>query len=201
MTVPTANELISQLGYAARFKVRGSLVKTFGVFLFLLGVDWCAAQAEQPHLRVNGQRLVHHLEALSEYGKNPQGGVSRVAYTAADLAGREYVMGLMREAGLAVSIDVAGNLVGTRAGTDSALKPILIGSHIDSVPEGGNYDGDVGSLGAIEVAQTLKENKLTTRHPLEVIVFADEEGGTIGSHALSGEITDKQLSLVTNSGK
>jgi N-carbamoyl-L-amino-acid hydrolase len=61
----------------------------------------------------------------------------------------------MREAGLAVSIDVAGNLVGTRVGTDTALKPIVIGSHIDSVPEGGNYDGDVGSLGAIEVAQTL----------------------------------------------
>ena len=76
-----------------------------------------------------------------------------------------------------------------------------MGSHIDSVPEGGNYDGDVGSLGAIEVAQTLAEHKLTTRHPLEVIIFADEEGGTIGSHALIGEITEKQLKLVSSSGK
>jgi len=76
-----------------------------------------------------------------------------------------------------------------------------MGSHIDSVPEGGNYDGDVGSLSAIEVAQTLSEKKLTTRHPLEVIIFADEEGGTIGSHALSGEITEKQLGLVSSSGK
>jgi acetylornithine deacetylase/succinyl-diaminopimelate desuccinylase-like protein len=61
------------------------------------------------------------------------------------------IMGLMRDAGLEVSIDTAGNLVGERAGSDAALKPIVIGSHIDSVPEGGNYDGDVGSLGAIEV--------------------------------------------------
>ena len=157
--------------------------------------------AAQPGLRVNGARITDHLTALSQYGKNPQGGVSRVAFSEADRQGREYVAGLMRAAGLDVTIDAAGNIVGRRAGSEPTLKPLMIGSHIDSVPEGGNYDGDVGSLSAIEVAQTLKENKLTTRHPLEVIVFADEEGGTIGSHALSGEITDKQLSLITNSGK
>ncbi len=155
----------------------------------------------QPGLRVDGARIVEHLTALSQFGKNPQGGVSRVAFSEADRQGREYVAGLMRAAGLDVSIDAAGNIVGRRAGSDSTLKPLVMGSHIDSVPEGGNYDGDVGSLGAIEVAQTLAEHKLTTRHPLEVIIFADEEGGTIGSHALGGEITDKQLNLVSNSGK
>ena len=152
-------------------------------------------------LRVNGARINNHLTALSQYGRNPQGGVSRVAFSEADRQGREYAAGLMRSAGLAVSIDAAGNILGRRAGSDPAFKPLMIGSHIDSVPEGGNYDGDVGSLSAIEVAQTLMENKLTTRHPLEVIIFADEEGGTIGSHAISGEITEKQLSLVTSSGK
>jgi N-carbamoyl-L-amino-acid hydrolase len=157
--------------------------------------------AAQSGLRVNGARIADHLTALSQYGKNPQGGVSRVAFSEADRQGREYVAGLMRAAGLDVTIDAAGNIIGRRAGSDPTLKPLMIGSHIDSVPEGGNYDGDVGSLSAIEVAQTLKENKLTTRHPLEVIVFADEEGGTIGSHAISGEISDKQLGLVTNSGK
>jgi N-carbamoyl-L-amino-acid hydrolase len=150
---------------------------------------------------VNGQRLVHHLEGLSEYGKNPQGGVSRVAYTAADLAGREYVTGLMREAGLAVSIDVAGNLVGTRAGTDSTLKPLIIGSHIDSVPEGGNYDGDVGSLGAIEVAQTLNEHGVRLRHPLQVIVFQNEEGGLFGSAAIGRGSDSASLNSVSQSGK
>jgi len=151
--------------------------------------------------RVNGKRIVDHLTALSEFGKNPQGGVSRVAYSEADRQGRDYVMGLMRAAALDVSIDAAGNIVGRRAGSDPALNPLLMGSHIDSVPEGGNYDGDVGSLSAIEVAQTLADNKLTTRHPLELIIFANEEGGTIGSHAISGELSERQLALVTTSGK
>ena len=153
------------------------------------------------NLKVNGKRIVEHLNGLSQFGRNPQGGVSRVAFSEADRQGREYVVGLMRAAGLDVSIDAAGNIVGRRVGSDSTLKPLVMGSHIDSVPEGGNYDGDVGSLSAIEVAHTLAEHKLKTRHPLEVMIFADEEGGTIGSHALSGEITDKQLDLVSNSGK
>jgi len=155
----------------------------------------------QSTLRVNADRIIDHLTALSQFGKNPQGGVSRVAFSEADRQGREYAMGLMRGAGLEVTIDAAGNLVGRRAGSNPALKPLLIGSHIDSVPEGGNFDGDVGSMSAIEVAQTLVENKIATRHPLEVLIFTDEEGGTVGSHALSGEISEKQLALISNSGK
>ncbi len=152
-------------------------------------------------LRVNGARISEHLNALSEFGKNPQGGVSRVAYSEADRQGREYVMGLMRAARLDTSIDAAGNIIGRRAGSDSGLKPLLFGSHTDSVPEGGNYDGDVGSLGAIEVAQTLAENNFITRHPLEVIIFQNEEGGLIGSRAMNGELTEKELDLVSRSGK
>src|SRR5438128_6350921 len=148
-------------------------------------------------LRVNGARLNEYLKALSEFGKNPQGGVSRVAYSEADRQGREYVLGLMRAAKLDTSIDAAGNLTGRRAGSDNSLKPILFGSHIDSVPEGGNFDGDVGSLGAIEVAQTLAENKIVTQHPLEVVVFQNEEGGLIGSRALDGELTERELDLVS----
>lgn len=151
--------------------------------------------------RVNGPRIVRHLQGLSEYGKNPQGGVSRVAYTEADRDGREFVMGLMRDAGLAVSIDVAGNLVGTRNGTDAKLKPIVIGSHIDSVPEGGNYDGDVGSLGAIEVAQTLNERGVRLHHPLQVIVFENEEGVMIGSSAIARGADAARLKSVSQSGK
>ena len=120
-------------------------------------------------LRVNGDRINQHLVALSEFGKNPYGGVSRVAYSEFDKQGRAYVMGLMREAGLETSIDVAGNIIGRRAGSNASLKPILFGSHIDSVPDGGNYDGDVGVLSSIEVARTLKERGVTTRHPIEEI--------------------------------
>lgn len=159
--------------------------------------------AAQPKLRVNGARLNEHLRALSEFGKNPQGGVSRVAYSEADRQGREYVMGLMRAAKLDVSVDAAGNLIGRRpaANNDDSLLPILFGSHIDSVPEGGNYDGDVGSLAAIEVAQTLGENNVMTRHPLEVVIFQNEEGGLIGSRAMDGELGEKELDLVSRSGK
>jgi N-carbamoyl-L-amino-acid hydrolase len=161
------------------------------------------ALATQPKLRVNGMRLNEHLKALSEFGKNPQGGVSRVAYSEADRQGREYVIGLMRAAKLDVSVDAAGNIIGRRpaANNDDSLRPILFGSHIDSVPEGGNYDGDVGSLAAIEVAQTLFENHVMTRHPLEVVIFQNEEGGLIGSRAMDGELGEKELDLVSRSGK
>src|SRR5947208_3073509 len=135
------------------------------------------AAAQTQTVRVNGQRINGHLQELSKFGANPQGGVSRVAYTDADLQGRSYAIALMREAGLDVRIDAAGNIVGTRRGTDATLKPLLIGSHVDSVPMGGNYDGDVGSLSAIELAQTLKEKQIMLRHPLEVIIFQNEEGG------------------------
>jgi beta-ureidopropionase / N-carbamoyl-L-amino-acid hydrolase len=155
----------------------------------------------QPQLRVNGPRIMEHLNALAEFGKNPQGGVSRLAYSDADHQGREYVMGLMRAAQLDVTIDAAGNIVGRRSGSSNNVPPLLFGSHIDSVPEGGNYDGVVGSLSAIEVAQTLAENKITTRHPLEVIIFQNEEGGLIGSRALDGELTEKEMDLVSRSGK
>src|SRR5215217_6336300 len=154
----------------------------------------------QTQLRVNGKRIMDHILALAEFGKNPQGGVSRVAYSDADKQGREYVLGLMREAKLEVRIDPAGNLIGRRAG-GANLAPLLIGSHVDSVPEGGNYDGVVGSMGAIEVAQTLAENNVTMRHPLEVVIFQNEEGGLIGSRAMDGELTEKELDLVSRSGK
>jgi len=155
----------------------------------------------QTAIRINGKRIMDHILALAEFGKNPQGGASRVAYSDADRQGREYVLGLLRDAKLDVKIDAAGNLVGRRAGSASNLKPLLIGSHVDTVPEGGNYDGVVGSMGAIEVAQTLAENNITTRHPLEVVIFQNEEGGLIGSRAMDGELTEKELDLVSRSGK
>ncbi len=154
-------------------------------------------------VRVNGTRLNANLQALAEFGKNPQGGVTRLAYSEADRQGREYVMGLMRAAKLDVSIDAAGNIIGRRhaAGGETKTPPLVLGSHIDSVPDGGNYDGDVGSLGAIEVAQTLTENNIRPNRPLEVIIFQNEEGGLIGSAAISGMLKETELDLVSRSGK
>lgn len=155
----------------------------------------------QAPLRVNGARLNERLSALAEFGKTAQGGVTRLAYSEADRAAREYAMGLMRGAKLEVRVDAAGNIIGRRAGRDAARAPIVFGSHIDSVPDGGRYDGNVGSMGAIEVAQTLDDNKVVTRHPLEVVIFQNEEGGLIGSRAMIGVLTERELDLVSRSGK
>ncbi|MFL5614427.1 MAG: M20 family metallo-hydrolase [Gemmatimonadaceae bacterium] len=151
--------------------------------------------------KVDGARLNKHLEELSRFGANPQGGVTRLAYSDADRQAREYVLGLMRDAKLTPTIDTAGNILGSRAGRESARKPILFGSHIDSVPEGGSYDGDVGSLAAIEVAQSLGEQGITTRHPLQVVIWQNEEGGLYGSRAVSGQLTGEELQNVSRSGK
>jgi N-carbamoyl-L-amino-acid hydrolase len=155
----------------------------------------------QSALRINGERINRHLLELSEFGKNPQGGVSRVAYSEADRMGRAYAINRMKAAQLETSIDTAGNIWGRRAGSVAGLKPIVFGSHIDSVPEGGNYDGDVGSFGAIEVAQTFAEKGITTRHPLEVVIWQNEEGGLYGSHAATGTLTAQELAATSVSGK
>jgi beta-ureidopropionase / N-carbamoyl-L-amino-acid hydrolase len=150
---------------------------------------------------IDGARLNRNIQALARFGANPQGGVSRVAYSDADRAGREFVMGLMRAAGLDPRIDAAGNIIGRRAGTDPSRKPIVFGSHIDSVPEGGNYDGPVGSLAAIEVVQSFAEQNVRTRHSLEVAIWANEEGGLYGSRAVSGQLTARELDNRAWSGK
>jgi N-carbamoyl-L-amino-acid hydrolase len=156
------------------------------------------AAADPPH--VNGDRLNARLTALSEFGRNPQGGVSRVAYSQADVDARAAVITWMRAASLEATIDVAANIVGRRPGRDATLPPIVFGSHIDSVPEGGNYDGNVGSMAAIEVAQVLAELGTTTRHPLEVVIWSNEEGALSGSRAWSGQLDPAELSHVSVSG-
>ena len=155
----------------------------------------------QSDLRVNGGRINAHLAALSEFGKNPQGGVSRVAYSEADRGARAKVMEWMRDAKLEPTIDYAGNIIARRAGQNTSLKPLVFGSHIDSVPAGGNYDGQVGSMGAIEVARTLAEHGVMTRHPIEVVIWQNEEGGLFGSRAVSGQLTTAELKTVSSSGK
>ena len=138
------------------------------------------AQAPAASLRVNGDRINDHLPRLSAFGKNPQGGVSRVAYRDADRAARAKVIEWMRAASLDVYRRRAETLSDdARDGT--SLKPMVFGSHIDSVPAGGNYDGDVGSMSAIEVAQTLAEHRVVLRHPIEVVIWSNEEGGLFGS--------------------
>jgi N-carbamoyl-L-amino-acid hydrolase len=160
-----------------------------------------SASRASDSIEANAERLQQRITELGRFGANPEGGVSRVAFSAADVAGREYIKKLMRDAGLAVRVDAAGNIIGRREGSDPKLPAIMTGSHIDSVPGGGNYDGDVGVLGAIEVAQLLQENSVRLRHPLEIVSFTDEEGGLIGSLAMTGRLEPAALDVVSHSGK
>lgn len=159
------------------------------------------AQEAPARLRVNAARLERRLEDLSAYGRPAGGtfadGVSRVAYSDADLAGRNYAMNAMRDAGLKPRIDPAGNIFGARAGMDLSLPRILFGSHIDSVPNGGNFDGDVGSMSAIELMQTLEEHHVTTKHPLEMVIWSNEEN-LVGSPAAAGGLDQSVLHRVYN---
>jgi N-carbamoyl-L-amino-acid hydrolase len=151
-------------------------------------------------VKVNEKRIEQRIFELAEFGKNEKGENYRVAYSQGDIEGRAYFMDLMRKAGLEVHVDFAGNIIGKRAGKDPSKKPIAFGSHIDMVPNGGNYDGAYGSITALEIIEVLNEYKIITDHPLEVIIFQNEEGGLVGSRALTGNLKKESLSQKSASG-
>jgi N-carbamoyl-L-amino-acid hydrolase len=160
-----------------------------------------------PQLRVDAGALRRRIETLSTFGRPAGGtfadGVSRTAYSDADLAGRAYVMAQMRAAGLQPRIDPAGNIFAMRAGLSPQLPPILFGSHIDSVPTGGNFDGDLGSLSALGAIEALDAAAVRTRHPLEMVVWAHEESYAFGrglacSRIVAGDVTAADMDEVWN---
>jgi allantoate deiminase len=147
---------------------------------------------------IDGERLWRRISDLGEIGKGEEGGVTRLSFTDEERAAKDLVASYMEEAGLSVYEDAAGNLFGRREGGDPDLPAVLIGSHVDSVYNGGTFDGPLGMLAGIEVLQTMEEQGLETEHPVEVVVFTDEEGvrfsfGMIGSRALAGKLTPEDL--------
>jgi N-carbamoyl-L-amino-acid hydrolase len=126
-------------------------------------------------VRVDGERLRGRLARLAEIGDTGDGGCSRLALTDADKAGRDLVVEWMGELGLEVRIDAVGNVVGHRPGREDG-PAVMTGSHIDTVATGGRYDGNLGVLGGLEVVETLNDHGVTTRRPLEVAFFTNEEG-------------------------
>lgn len=136
-------------------------------------------------LSINGKRLNQSIDDLAQIGQLDNGGICRLAFSPEDFQGRELVRRWMVEAGLSTRIDTAGNLIGRRPGRLNAAA-IATGSHIDTVPCGGKFDGTLGVLAGIEVARTLQENNIILDHPFEVIVFADEEDTMIGGRAMAG---------------
>lgn len=168
------------------------------IFLFLLPL---ILQAQTPStLKVNTQRLEKRIFDLAEFGKMPNGETNRVAYSDADIQAHAFVMDMMRKAGMEVTVDAAGNIIGNVKGKNNNALPLVFGSHIDMVPNGGNYDGCVGAMAAIEVVETLIENQVQTRHPLQVIIFSNEEGGLVGSRALSGSLKPTAYSVTNSTG-
>ena len=152
------------------------------------------------NLEVDGPRLNQRMRRLESFGANAAGGIDRVAFSDANIEALDWMAGLLVESGFSPSIDFAGNLIARKPGSSPELPSIMLGSHIDSVPGGGNYDGQVGSMGALEVAATLADAAYTTRHPLEISIFSNEEGGKTGSRALAGEVETFELDIVTAAG-
>jgi beta-ureidopropionase / N-carbamoyl-L-amino-acid hydrolase len=143
-------------------------------------------------VRINRKRLEESMEALGRIGATAKGGLNRVALTDDDRRGRDLLVRWMREAGLAVTVDQMGNIFGQRAGGDGR-PPVLMGSHADSVPTGGKYDGQLGVLCALETIRTLNDGKIETRHPVAMAIFTNEEGARfqpamIGSGVMAGKI-------------
>ena len=157
------------------------------------------------NLRLSQGRLMARIETLGALGATPEGGVRRLALTDEDQAGRDQVVAWMREAGLTVCVDLIGNVLGIRAGRED-LAPVMTGSHIDTVYNGGKLDGNLGVLAGLEVIETLNDANLETRRPLAVAFFTNEEGARfqpdmMGSLVYAGGLSvDEALAAEDDSG-
>jgi allantoate deiminase len=154
---------------------------------------------------IQEERLWQRLMELGEIGRQPTGGITRLSFTKEECAAKEKVAAYMKEAGLFVYEDAAGNLIGRKEGTDKDAPVVLVGSHLDSVYNGGMFDGPLGVLAAVEVVQTMNENGVETKHPIEVVAFTDEEGarfrfGMIGSRAMAGALSADELNYQDANG-
>ncbi len=144
--------------------------------------------------RIDGKRLWRSLEELARIGATPKGGVRRLTLTELDREARELFSRWAREAGMSVEVDAIGNVFARRAGADPAAAPVAIGSHLDSQPSGGRFDGAYGVMAGLEVVRALNDARVTTRAPLEVVSWTNEEGSRftpvmMGSGVFAGVFT------------
>jgi len=157
-------------------------------------------------LAPDGQRLLRDLEELASISEeSADDGVNRVAFSEADRRGRTWVEARMEELGMEVRVDEAGNSIGVYPGMEPQFAPIALGSHTDSVPDGGKYDGALGVVAGLACVRALHEASVRLRHPVEVINFSAEEatigGGTFGSRAMTGLLDAKVVDQVALDGR
>lgn len=143
-------------------------------------------------------RIEQHIQALSQFTATPGEGTTRLTYSKEDLQARQYLKGKMKEYGLQVREDGLGNIFGKLEGTLKDAPSVLIGSHFDSVPHGGDYDGPAGVVTGLEVAALFAENRLTPKYPLEIIALVEEEGtrfagGLMGSRGITGLLSEEDF--------
>jgi N-carbamoyl-L-amino-acid hydrolase len=143
-------------------------------------------------MKIDRKRLEQTIEELGRIGATERGGLTRLALSDEDKRGRDLLVRWMREAGLRVSVDQMGNIFGKRAG-EAGRPPVMMGSHADSVPTGGKYDGQLGVLSALETIRTLNDHRVRTRHPVTLVIFTNEEGARfqpamIASGVMAGKI-------------
>src|SRR5579872_5481815 len=153
--------------------------------------------------KADPSRIAQRLRALAAIGADERGGISRLAFTPAERQAHQLVADWLVELGLNVRNDAVGNTIAERPvpGTDPAAPAIGVGSHLDSVPQGGQYDGTVGVVGAIELVQLLIARQTTLHHPLRVVILAGEEGARfgepcLGSKAVTGLLDHRDLGRV-----
>lgn len=155
-------------------------------------------------MQVNIQRLMADIEEYAEYGKNDQGGITRPSFSPADYEVRERFIKEIEDMGLEVTVDGAANIWGRLKGTGKKQGSLVIGSHLDSVPNGGKYDGPLGVLMAKEIIKTLIENNVTLDHDIEIVSFTAEESNdfnlsTFGSRSFVGRLTAEMLENASDS--
>lgn len=148
--------------------------------------DGAEPKATEPAVAQPG-RIANMLRLIAEIGADAEGAISRLAFSKAERDAHELVAGWLRELGLTVHQDAIGNTIAERRGQRAGAPAIGVGSHLDSVPHGGGYDGIVGVVGAVELVHLLDERKALTEHPLRVVCFAGEEGARFGEPCIGSK--------------
>ena len=154
-------------------------------------------------METNLNRIIKEIEVLSTFNSTPGKGVTRFSYSNADKEAKDYLLQEFERLKLEVTIDAVGNIRAKRKGTDLNAPAVMTGSHIDTVLYGGKFDGVVGVVGALEVIRVLNENSVATKHPVEVVIFVEEEGSNFmstmaGSKAMIGKYGPEELKRIVN---